>query len=101
MLVRMTARSHLLAAVAIAATVIASRAQKAPSRLTGIVEVPAVLNRFTRDGSAIPAERPIELRARPALDSAVVATISESTQLEVEEYQYEESGAVAYARRME
>ena len=85
----------------IAVAVVAGRAQEAPPRLTGIVEVPAVLNRFTRDGNAIPAERPIELRARPVLDSAVVATISESKQLEVEEYDYEESGAVAYARRME
>ena len=101
MLVRMAARSHLLAALAIAVGVVAGRAQQGPPRLTGIVEVPALLNRLTSDGNAIAAERPIELRARPVLDGAVVATITEAEQLEVAEYNYEESGAVAYARRME
>lgn len=101
MLIRMSAGSHRLAAVAISVAVMAGRAQEAPSRLTGIVEVPAVLNRYTADGDAIPAERPMQLRARPVLDSAVVARISEAKQLEVKEYAYEEIGAVAYARRME
>ena len=97
----MPARSLLLAAVTIAVAVAAGHAQEARPWLTGIVEVPAVLNRFTPDGHEIPAERPIELRARPALDSPVVATIREAIQLQVEEYGYEESGAVAYARRLE
>ena len=97
----MDARSHRLAAVAIVVAVAAGGAQEPPARLMGILEVPAVLNRYTADGNAIPAERPIELRARPVLDSAIVATVTEGKQLEVEEYEYEELGAVAYARRLE
>ena len=61
MLVRMASRSHFLAAVTVAVAVVAGHAQEAPSRLTGIVEVPAVLNRFTADGQAMRAERPIVL----------------------------------------
>jgi hypothetical protein len=98
MLVHMSARSHVLATAGIAVTVVAGRAQEAPRRLAGLVEVPAAFNRFTPDGSAMPAEKHIELRARPVPDGAVVATVSEPNQLESREYDYEESGAVAYAR---
>lgn len=94
----MYARSYALIALAYAVGGAAVHAQTGPLRLAGIVEVPAVFNRYTPDGNLIPPEKNVEIRTRPAADSPVAATIADPSQLESREYGYEESGAVVYAR---
>jgi hypothetical protein len=94
----MHARCWLLIALTCVAEGAAPHAQTAPLRLAGIVEVPAVFNRYTPDGNPIPQEKTVEIRTRPAVDSPIAALIAEPRQLESREYGYEESGAVVYAR---
>jgi hypothetical protein len=90
----MHARGYVLIALAYAA----GHAQTAPLRLAGIVEVPALFNRYGADGNLIPPVKHVEIRTRPSPDSAVAVTIGDSDQLESREYGYEEKGAVVYAR---
>jgi hypothetical protein len=94
----MHARCYVLIALAYALGGGAVHSQTVPLRLAGIVEVPAVFNRYRADGTPIPPEKSVEIRTRPAVNSPVAATIAEPGQLESQEYGYEESGAVVYAR---
>jgi hypothetical protein len=94
----MHARCYVLIALASALAGSAVHAQPRPLRLAGIVEVPAVFNRYSTDGKPIPPEKNVEIRTRPAADSSGAATITDPGQLESQEYGYEESGAVVYAR---
>jgi hypothetical protein len=94
----MYATRSVLIVLAYAIAGAAVHAQTSPLRLSGIVEVPAVFNRYSADGNPIPPEKHVEIRTRPAVDSPVAATIADGGQLESEEYDYEESGAVVYAR---
>jgi hypothetical protein len=89
---------HARCYVFIALAGVAVHAQTVPLRLAGIVEVPAVFNRYTADGNPIPPQKNVEIRTRPAVDSPVGATIADPGQLESQEYGYEERGAVVYAR---
>ena len=68
--------------VFIALAGVAVHAQTVPLRLAGIVEVPAVFNRYTADGNPIPPQKNVEIRTRPAVDSPVGATIADPGQLE-------------------
>jgi hypothetical protein len=94
----MRPRWYVLIAVAYVAGGAAVHAQTGPLRLAGIVEVPAVFNRYNADGNLIPPEKSVEIRTRPTVDSPVAATIADPGQLESQEYGYEEKGAVVYAR---
>jgi hypothetical protein len=82
----MHARCYVWIALAYALADVAVHAQTVPLRLAGIVEVPAVFNRYRADGNPIPPEKNVEIRTRPAVDSPVAATIAEPDQLESQEY---------------
>jgi hypothetical protein len=94
----MSARCSVLIALAFIAAGAAVYVQPSPLRLAGIVEVPALFNRYGADGSPIPPQKNVEIRTQPAVDSPVAATIADPGQLESKEYGYEERGAVVYAR---
>jgi hypothetical protein len=94
----MRVRGYVLIALACAIGGAAVHGQTGPLRLAGIVEVPAVFNRYSADGNPIPPKKNVEIRMRPAIDSSVAATIVGPDQLESQEYGYEERGAVVYAR---
>lgn len=94
----MPGRCFVLIALAYVAGCVAGHAQTAPLRLAGIVEVPAMFNRYSADGTPMPPQKHVEIRTRPAADSPVAATIADPDQLESREYGYEERGAVVYAR---
>ena len=94
----MHARCYALIALAYAVGDAAVHAQTGPLRLAGIVEVPAVFNRYGADGQPISPVKNVEIRTRPAVDSPVAATIADPSQLESREYGYEERGAIVYAR---
>jgi hypothetical protein len=94
----MHARCYVLIALASALAATPVHAQRAPLRVAGIIEVPAVFNRYTSDGTPIPWEKNVVIRMRPAVDSPPAATVAEPGHLESKEYGYEESGAVVYAR---
>lgn len=74
---------------------------QSPLRTAGIVEVPELFRYSpSPDGNLVAASRNlrIQLRARPAPDGEVVATVAVPDQLESREYDYEMLGALVYAR---
>jgi hypothetical protein len=96
----MKVRRYVLIALLCTTVAIFGRAQTAPLRTIGLVEVPRLFNLYSPDGHRIaPAKNfGIELRTRPALDSPIAARIVAPDQLKAKEYGYEELGAVVYAR---
>jgi hypothetical protein len=95
----MKVRPYLVVALLCTTTATAGRAQTAPLRIVGLVEVPGLFNLFSPDGIRIAAKDfRLELRTRPATDSPVAAAIMAPEQLRAMEYGYEEEGAVVHAR---
>jgi hypothetical protein len=67
--------------------------------IIGVVEVPKLFGSYASDGAAIPPDRRgVQLRGRPSANSRVVARVTTREALEVVEFQYEQDGAVVFAR---
>jgi hypothetical protein len=96
----MKVRRSALIALLCTTVAIFGRAQTAPLRIVGLVEVPRLFNRYSPEGKPIPPAKDIsiKLRTRPALDSPIAATIVAPDQLNAKEHRYDERGAVVYAR---
>jgi hypothetical protein len=93
-------RGWLFIGLACAMAAASARAQTDTLRIIGIVEVPRLFNLHDAEGQPLEPESDLRilLRARPAVDAPIAATITEPEALGSREYGYEVSGALVYGR---